>query len=1703
VLLTPVIVDDLPDLIDDVGNVVYSNEKVEVFVGAIDTKRPPGPVRGTSRRQDRRVRRRRRRRAVEVSEFTFTKKELRQKAAYEKACLLKKIVIEEIDDDDEDTEVPFEPESVTMPGLNKNQRKRRNRSAAKLAAKREEERFNAILSDFISVQGWSKTREQQNIESNVSVMQSIGFSRKEVEAFLFEHDCSKKVFPMRVFKRAMRENIQRAAAKLRQRQAFSFDERVAVRRAQRDFKYVESQSPMLVAATCASAILSMVSIARSTRKIETKAVGLMDMVSEHMQKLADFLKQYGVIIKTAVLYSVSMYVWYNVSNPIIRFGIPLVCGALCPEAGDATLEFFKKMVDGSQAQVQSGSVFELLPKLLSVVVLYTVGIKGKSNVLAAAIDAVSKLPRTVKGVESLIDFALSGVEAVLNVINKFLSRPEFKFRSKMTKEVDNVIKRVWELDRKITARDFDVSKSPGVYGECMSCFSELVRLLGVFHYDKDVRMELSQARNIISNHCSSLRTTLGHGAGFRVEPVSVVIESDPGVGKTMQLPVLIGSVLQKSGILPDLKPDTTHQAFFTRPPNSEYFDGYYGQECYYIDDLFAVKPVPGKVSHFEDVMSFYGTVTTMLNMAECEKKGMFPFTSSLLLMTTNVKSLSEVCASAILVKPAAFKRRFDIHVHVEVKPEYAKDNDPTALDYKKYLNEREKLKAAGKWGFDAHPWYIWEAWDTSFDVETTFVRGSGQCFSTVVKRIIEALEYKRLSHNLDMEHLARVLATGPVEQSGSLINTPLTARNAMYAEQDSVIGSDEDEEDPADDWSIPLRDFSTISSYRASLKAPLSADSADFEVVGKAGVNKNVMRRKLSFDPRHASSLVASAFMKLASIDPLILACLALAVVSVVQKFQEKPKYVEQSNGPVVVNNNGYRVPTVQSVGINTLHDKIYKQSYKVVVDLGERETTSLGQLLFIAGNICVMPNHFIEQMNKALEAGSATNATRVYLLPGIHTGSKIVTTLGAFLSYPRLSDTDNDICFVNFQKGVKLYPNIVKHVLKEKEIRSIGGRKVALHLALKTCIDEVESCRQHITISEARVGTSPLPADTRSYPNWFGYNATTEKGHCGAPLMLTDSRFYSCRVVAGLHVAGAPRYDMGYATFLSQEMCEKALDYFSHVDCPEATHEQSEWPLDIEVQSIDQVPFMEDGTLGSASPLYLVSDGPSAPLRSKLVKTGFGEEKFFDFEISTMNEGREPPELVPMKLGPYTAEDGTRAFPMLEAVKPFVGDVFIPPLKSFEKGLSVGLKPLSHATRNYEARRLSFEEAVVGVTVMGLKSITRATSVGFPLCMKASDKRYFFGDADDFDLSSPVAIELADQVERLEGLLKSGVRPQFVCRDFLKDETRKKGKVARLIAGTDIRYYILCRMYFGAFVGAICRSHAETGLCLGMNPYSEWGTLRSLLLAPDPSGDNVWDGDFGGFDSSQMPRLLWDCLDYINNWYSMRGDSAGNKIREILFLDLVSSRHLMSLIGKATTVVEWSKSLPSGHFLTSTINSMLSMGLVAASYVGLTGRLDFWSTSAAVVLGDDNVVSTSPEFVHAFNQVTVSKYLHDTFDMVYTAGRKGEELRPVIGIADVVFLQRRFAEKNGRVVCPIRPESFLHSLYYVKTCDHAKSREVLHAGIELAFEELSMHKEEYWGLVAPKLAEAKMRLDGVPNFPIGNSDCYFDLVVNRVPSYI
>ena len=301
---------------------------------------------------------------------------------------------------------------------------------------------------------------------------------------------------------------------------------------------------------------------------------------------------------------------------------------------------------------------------------------------------------------------------------------------------------------------------------------------------------------------------------------------------------------------------------------------------------------------------------------------------------------------------------------------------------------------------------------------------------------------------------------------------------------------------------------------------------------------------------------------------------------------------------------------------------------------------------------------------------------------------------------------------------------------------------------------------------------------------------------------------------------------------------------------------------------------------------------------------------------------------------------------------------------------------------------------------------------------------------------------------------------------DFLKDETRPLAKVeavaTRAISGAPLDYSVACRMYFGAFMSSIYCNHTVCGMAPGINYYTEWDMLAGALLQP---GGRVFAGDFKAFDASEQPDIFQLCLRYINNWYSRYGDcEQDNLVRTVLFEDLVHSRHLTGTGCVRDSLVQWNKSLPSGHPLTTIVNSMYSLFALTACYVIATGdSTNMWDHVFICTYGDDNVVGVSDAVSDVFNQVTVAELMAKHFRLVYTSDKKGADLVPYETINDITFLKRSFvrAECDGGWAAPLAMDSILYRTYFYKSERSFKRDQA--QNFADAMLELSLHPEDQW----------------------------------------
>lgn len=1361
------------------------------------------------------------------------------------------------------------------------------------------------------------------------------------------------------------------------------------------------------------------------------------------------------------------------------------------------------------------------------------------------------IPKASDGLEKLLEWTVLASEKIVNWVRSLLSLPEIRFRAKLNEQLDNLVDEVNALERLYITDPV---------GPIDNAHTRMTKLNGLMYQAIDLRKVYSGDRNAISilSSCQRtlvalakpLRSALGADSGLVQQPVSVVLYGQPGVGKTMIMQALSMTILRQLGELTaDMAEEGGGKLIFSKPHNSEYMEGYCGQPVYVIDDFMAKKATPSDVSTgITDLMTYYTSFSTMVNMAACENKGMWPFMSKLMLITTNMQHTGQVNAGDVYLNMDAIERRVDFHFEFGVRPGYSLPDGK--LDYEKFQEEARKLPTDGNL-LQRYPWHIWEVWPTKWTDQSFPVRvpGTGSVLTTAVLDIVRKIQARSVAHQETVALAKNIMNAEPL--SASDIEALIASTGTISPQSGDVVNFGSMTQDVVEE----IEEMTSCGSFEGWT----SAGNADYAVLldnsvdrvhvpdderpprSKAGkfamdwldAEERDLKRKLrkestpsgmwdflfpkpgeppSFTQQIVGGAIIGAVMPLC-IKSILAVCkfvgdILMSVKNFFFRMLFGTPIETQSNGPVTgsVKHISILPQSDEDVRPPELVDNVYRNTFKMVVRHSTGAQNVLGQVLFLKRDYCVMPGHYVKRVRKSMADGLTERDAKILLISCRSPDHVIQLTAAQLDSFPMEFADGKDLVYVRL-RGVHFTSRDITHfLLEDDEIPKIGGQPVRLDVA-KYVNDGFTSRAIYSTPSVKYIGHERLVGEFRQ-KTLLNYVADTYVGDCGAVLCLKKASLYGCRIVAGMHIgSGSKLYGevyTAYATPLGQTECNAMIMRLAaRTKDPivsELTFDETCELAKIDANGCQVSPHEvlpvgepdEDGNVhfGSFENVAITSKALSAPVKTGFVETFVSGEKLLEQVLPDYS-------LRPVKLSPYL-EDGGPVFPMEEAMRPYAGDVHGLDTNLVRKAIHIAMLPLSGATVNVPGRTWSPMEALVGAE--GAKSMPLGTSAGFPGCLKFGNKRKALGDIVDWESGGTGVDEFLEQLSALDDLLHAGTRPCFVARGFLKDELRKPGKGARYIAGTNMHYYALCRKYFGQVVTAQMNQYKACGICPGINPYADWEWLTSWITE---KGDKVWDGDFSGFDTSQQPQFLLGCLDWINEWYTSRGGGEDNGVREILFTDLYKSLHLCGLKNKSSHIVQWQRSLPSGHFLTSFINSMVSMSCIVAAYIVTTGREDFWDKVRVAVLGDDNVVNASDDVIDQFNQVSVAKVLKDEFNMVYTAGRKGEALQPYLSLEDITFLQRRFTEKYGKKVGPIRLESVYGPLLYAQRGDEKYMRDVMCSNIEGALCELSLHHESLWEQGSQLLREIAARLNYVPMRDISTSRDYFDFTCSQLePKY-
>jgi hypothetical protein len=462
---------------------------------------------------------------------------------------------------------------------------------------------------------------------------------------------------------------------------------------------------------------------------------------------------------------------------------------------------------------------------------------------------------------------------------------------------------------------------------------------------------------------------------------------------------------------------------------------------------------------------------------------------------------------------------------------------------------------------------------------------------------------------------------------------------------------------------------------------------------------------------------------------------------------------------------------------------------------------------------------------------------------------------------------------------------------------------------------------------------------------------------------------------------------------------------------------------------------------------------------------------------------------VAPARLHKFVSREGEVIDPKDKALLTYGGPALgIDPTKVSD-AVSVAIKPLlaGLASSRVDMSPISFQDAIRGIPGK-LPSIDRSTSPGVPwVFQQVRDKRQAFG-YDDFTFDTEQARAMLAEAQDIEDTLMAGADWRFIFRDFPKDEKRKKAKVlsgdTRFISSSQIALSLIFRRHFAPIMMHLRENHIHNGLAQYTCCFNEWDTVVNYVTNNLKWRGRIIAGDYSGFDKAQMPQILQE----IGNQLSLLFGERAAFIRRLWRCSVVHTLHF-----DGDHLYTWTKSLPSGHPLTTLINSVINLTYIVLSYTEAGNPIsDFWANMRPLVYGDDNLIGVGPDVV-GFDQCTLPG-LMSKWGQKYTDENKGDSdaTPPFRDITEVTFLKRGFrhepSENHGEWVPALAWETIVEMGNWIKERNPDPEPWAVSTSLVNAFEEAALHGEEKFSSFAEQTRQA---YSSAYSMPIPDSRSY------------
>lgn len=1153
---------------------------------------------------------------------------------------------------------------------------------------------------------------------------------------------------------------------------------------------------------------------------------------------------------------------------------------------------------------------------------------------------------------------------------------------------------------------------------------------GGSHFKRQYELILSTLKTLEKIHEPFKKANFAQN-GLRTKPLTVLLMGKSGVGKSAVTIPMINALLARTLPVDELEHLENNPMDFVYVccPETGFMDGYASQTVCVYDDF--MQTIDGPMQPDGEAMKLIRASNLFpynMHMAHLEDKGNTYFGSKVCFATTNNSNLK----SDLLREPEALLRRFDVVAQVFPKKEYCVNNAELPAD--------RRLKPLENFTFDCYEFNLCKLNKTDKTWQVT----------------------DRFDYDSFMDYLVSSFngSQGQGERYLDSVRSNLSEEIRRRKKQEGFVPQILDHE------RIKIREFISERPRLSSLLCDISMLMTMWKPILLCGLGFVGSIYALNSFFSHQKRSLKDVIKRFCTTDKG-----EIVVPEKLLEFDDDHDFSDldlQSVGLIGGKLQQARLRVKQSTDLDTLKqftpqlkvcntteqvaDCVLKNNwYCLVVEEGE----CIGNALSIGGDIFIMNAHYYPSFKRWSNEGKK----RLYFahpsdwLAGTWKDTAFIALLENLVMNPPTERENQFDSWIFRLHGSRPHRWIIESFACEKTYamyqKEIPG--VMYYVRTQRLDGEGElGLQPYIRFMTRNTKLSPtLSVGDVSWADYVSFPLMTIGGDCGSLLFINEDVTRGGRLV-GIHAGYSNQNSLAIGVVCTRERIISLLEAkFGTIDSLKQRSVQPEGVAEVQGHLLSM-------QIRGTSPHTYFPIGTSK-LRKSCCFEAVGNS-----------------DLCPAILRPNSSGD-----PMEIALE-----------KYSSQSMQVSLRYLNIAVANYselllsikttrQKRILTFEEACAGIDGDPyINAIPRNTSAGYPynLWVSKPGKWDIFGEDQEYSLVTPLALQLRAECESMINMMKQGKRPMHYYVDCLKDELRSLDKVkkcsTRMFSSSPLPLVALTKIFFGQFSAFFMENRLKNEGAVGINPYTEWDVMAKLLKK---RGTNIVAGDYSRFDASQLAMILRELIDIINNWYS---DSEENqRVREILFMETWNSFHINSGL-----TLEWVKSLPSGHPLTTIINCMfnsiafrMAFGKCFDSPNAITR---FRENVELVVYGDDNIASVSEKAAEHFNYYTLTTSMA-YFGLTYTTETKEQVSSKFRSLEDVDFLKRGFSLVNGKYIAPLRWDTVRQMVnWYRKGIDEG-SRQV--ANVECALREATLHGENEFELLRkackPMLEEVGLRL--------------------------